>query len=415
MHICHKSAVTEAVSGRGCAYRSDVLYGVPSDGCACGRLEATVMYGLRKHTEDGGLVSDRREFIALLGGALAAWPSAARAQQRMRRIADSTSTGFANAPGFPGSLTPWPGGAFTNGSTYSFFDFDQGNGGTVISADNITFIGCRFQSNQLDDNNVAITGTNVTLSYCSITPRTALVTSPPNAAWPSAGAGTDVDSVSGNVDSYMIGGTRGYQYGIKMFGSGTTTIDHCDIWGFGNAITFFSGSSSTMIINRCWIHDAANPSPKGYHTDGVGYLDGGSAPSNITVSNCIIASIGNTNGIAFQAATSAYSNITVSDCYLSGFAFCVDFCHNTPGNNNLSFTNNVFGSDLRWHYGALYNDFTAQFSSGSPTNQWSGNTFHVLSGTTPAPTSGLKWNNSQNGFFLWPDSTLHSTDYVHGH
>src|SRR5262249_28272519 len=154
------------------------------------------------------------------------------------------------APGFPGGLTPWPGGAFTIGSTYSFFDFDQGAGGTVISLDNVTFLGCRFQINQLDDNNVAIAVTNVTLSYCSIAPRTTLVTRPANEGWTSAGAGTDVDSVSGNVDSYKIGGTSGYQYGIKMFGSGTTTIDHCDIWGFGNAITFFSGSSSTIIINR---------------------------------------------------------------------------------------------------------------------------------------------------------------------
>src|SRR5216684_4789588 len=94
--------------------------------------------------------------------------------------------GFAAAPGYPGSLTassgPFTSGSVNNPTIIAFKDFDAGVSSTNIDADYVTFIGCRFQSNNVAGNNVSTGGTgahNIIFSYCSFTPRTSLYTSPP--------------------------------------------------------------------------------------------------------------------------------------------------------------------------------------------------------------------------------------------
>jgi hypothetical protein len=46
----------------------------------------------------------------------------------------------------------------------------------------IVFVGCRFQSNRVADANVSVYGgsANIYFYYCTICPRVALVTAPPN-------------------------------------------------------------------------------------------------------------------------------------------------------------------------------------------------------------------------------------------
>jgi hypothetical protein len=36
-----------------------------------------------------------------------------------------------------------------------------------------------------------------------------------------------------------------------------------------------------MTVENSWIHDAADAAAQMYHTDGPGYLNGGTAPQNI--------------------------------------------------------------------------------------------------------------------------------------
>ncbi len=315
---------------------------------------------------------------------------------------DESNTGHLRHPSYPGSLTA--GGTISAGQTYEFKDY---SGADVLAA-NVTFIGCRFRSNAVESWNVLVQFTGAgtaTFSYCTFCPEPADVTEPPNKAWPSAGAGASVEG--GDVPAYMIDITDSYQYGIRNT-DGAIAMDHCDMWGFGNAVDLHTSDGAT--ITDCWIHDASHEGPAvEYHQDGPGYLDGGGGLSNITIDHCTIASLGNTNAIAFQAATSAYSNVAVTDCYISGFANTVDMCHNATGNNNLTFTGNIIGTDIRWRDNPLYANYTTQFNGA--TNLWQNNTLRVLPGTTPAPGASTTFVSGDNGKYILPNGTFSVTDF----
>jgi len=339
-------------------------------------------------------------------------------------------------PGAYSSLTAWPGGnvssganatsgAGTSGNPYvfAFYDFNMGGGGLSISISNVIFVGCRFQSNDNNNYTVHFGTNNVNFVYCSFTPPASSFTSPPNGAWPSAGAGLGitVDSASyTNTGGYCIPVASAYQYGIDANGTaGPSVSDHCDFWGMGNCShNLNSANLAAFTISDCWIHDNANGNtvPPGgstnYHQDGV--FNGGNNTSNshVVVSHCTIASIGNTNAIAFQAAATAYSFITVTNCFISGYGNAVDMCHNVTGNNNMTFTNNILGTDLPWYFSPLYTNFSTQFAIGNPnSNTWSGNKLKVLAGTSKASTATFSWVTGDDGKFLLPDNTLNAVDW----
>ena len=323
---------------------------------------------------------------------------------------NATNTGHTNAPGFT-SLSP--GGAVTSGNTYNFLDFADGL--TLNNIDNVTFNGCRFQSNSNEFANIRLISCDaITFNYCSIVPLVSLHATPTHpGTWPSAGAGEDVHGQDGGgFEPYMIPWDDAYQYGIRME-SGCTNIiiSHCDLWGWGNSIDLVGADD--VLIEHTWIHDAGSGDngtiPDAFHHDGPGYLDGGGPPSGITVNHCTIASLGNTNAIAYQAATSPYVNMIVNDCYLTGFGVCVDMCHNVSGNTGLEFTNNVIGTDIRWFFSMLRESFAAQF--GAAGNVWSGNRFHVLPGTSRQPGSSPAWTAADDGKFIHPDGSLQTTDF----
>ena len=209
----------------------------------------------------------------------------------------------------------------------------------------------------------------------------------------------------------MIPYASSYQYGILQ-AEGGIIVEDCDIWGFGNSICFFGVRQKTVV--RCWIYDAANPGSGAtlYHTDGPGHLNG-SGCDNVLIRDCTIASLGNTNGIAFQVADRGYHNIIVRHNYLSGFSYLVDMCHNGPGPcTGMQFINNTFATDVAWTYGPLYDNYSGQFSAANPTNIWSGNTLRVYPGSICRAQAHPVFTAADNGKFIWPDITYHTTDWV---
>ncbi|PYY14330.1 MAG: hypothetical protein DMG60_20295 [Acidobacteria bacterium] len=331
--------------------------------------------------------------------------------------------------------TPWPGGGFQSGTasnptvykgyvfngpltisgSYIQFiscDFNSGTGGVNVTGSNITFTGDRFQSNQTQFYNVNVSGSNIIFSYSSFTALASFYTLPPGGTWPSAGAGQNTITQVDNVNAVAV--NKGYEFAINISGSaGPITVDHCDIWGFGNAIVF-QNSTAQMTITNNWIHDAAQANGVtggGYHTDGPGYLNGGAGPSNILIQGNTIASLGNTNGIAFQAATSGYNNIQILNNYLSGFGYTV--AAGQPGSTHLtnsSIKNNVWGTDVEPVWNPLYGN-TWPAGSGST---WECNTVHFASGTSWRSGDGWAPASSIDGQYWVPTSAIVSTSDYNG-
>lgn len=304
---------------------------------------------------------------------------------------------------------------FTSGTAgahalYQCLDVDAGTSGVgLTNLQYIDFKYVRFQSNNIGNENIAITGTShdITFDYVSLAPRTTFYSSPPGSTWPSAGSGTSVNGNGCTTDVNCINYNSAYQYGLNITGcSGPLSITHSDIWGFGNAIQI-GGTTCQITIDSNWIHDGANPNVAGcpsncYHTDGPGYLNGATPPSNVTVTNNAIASIGNTNALAFQAATSGYSALVMNGNFLSGFNILVDPGHCTSGNTGLQFENNTIGTHLPWTNNVLYCNATTQFTGGAG-GTWQGNKFYVLNGTSKALGSAINWTSANDGNFVLPN------------
>lgn len=343
----------------------------------------------------------------------------------------SNPVGFSNAAGFS-ALTAWPGGTTIADGTFAqsgsgtladpwvfkFYDFLCGvtNNFLTITAANTKFIGCRFQSNNTTGGAIFPNAVNnIVFSYCSFVPYVSLVIQPPNGGgysnWPSGGAGQNVNYTSGNHGTFMISGNNGYQYIFNNLNV-PTTLDHCDIWGGANFIIAGNGSAASVSITNCWIHDARDPSTLGDHTDGVGYLNGGNACSNWTITGNTIATIGAQNSIGFQSALTPYSNINMTGNYLSGFGGLLDICHSTAGSTNITFKNNVIATDLQWQSG-IGGDTSAIFTHVvNPSNTWSGNKLKVLSGTVNNAGALPAWDATKNGQFYLPNNTLSVNDWA---
>lgn len=145
---------------------------------------------------------------------------------------NASNTGYKNAPGYPGSLTRFTGTLESN-HTYRFMRFtDELFVGTSdVTLHNVTFYGCLFESNNIVDTTVAVYSENVVFDYSTFAPSKAAA--PP------------------------VAYTKGYQYAIDLRRDAQLTVDHSDIWGFGNAIQIgFSSRAKPFVVRNTWFHDA---------------------------------------------------------------------------------------------------------------------------------------------------------------
>jgi len=283
---------------------------------------------------------------------------------------NASTAGYRNAPGFPGSLTPFH-GTIQSGQTYKFYDFA---GGTDIPAGvtNVTFIGCRFTSNAVDDATVPVYGDNITFSYSSFEP-----------------------NVTAGTGSRVVAYRSGYQYAIDQRKAGKLTVDHSDLWGWGNAIQFgWSTQAKPVVVRDSWFHDARDDGGID-HTDAI--LESYGGPSYMVFDHNTIVAVGNTNGLALQG--DGYSNVTVTGNYFSGFGNTVCVGLSGRNNKNVIFTGNTFGTDLKPEWAPLYG-----WTDGNG-NLWRQNKWRVAPG-------GYSTKTADNGKYWWADGTLSTVDYA---
>jgi hypothetical protein len=347
------------------------------------------------------------------------------------------TVGYASAPGWPGSFTATACGPQTSGTSWAnaptlsnctistgshttvschfcifeYVDFKSSattDNNVLETGNNVLFIGDRFQSNCLGCANVSTEGANVYYEYSSFVPLVSFATSPPGSAWPSAGAGANSTTITEGTNA--LNGNEGYEEGIfTNTGSGPTFVDHCEIWGAADAIQLGNSTTAQITITNNWVHDIPNPTEQVYHTDGIGYLNGNTAPENVTIIGNTVAQLGNTNALAMQAATGGYTNLYVANNFWSGNNSTISWCQ--PGSvrcTNSYLYGNVWGATIA----ADAPIYTAGGSLGTGT-VWACNTVNIPAGTTWSELNSPHWapSPSESGqYFLNTDPPNSTTD-----
>jgi chitodextrinase len=319
-------------------------------------------------------------------------PGPASGQPSPGGFPGADNTGYKNAPGYPGQLKDCSKTVIQSNSTYQYCDFPDGLyvGSAGSHPSNITFIGCRFASNAVDDANVADYGDGIVFSYDTFEPSAVSADSEPSSPYAAAVANGD-----------------GYQYGIDKRYAGALTVDHSDIWGFAEAIQFGDSSQAKpLVVTNTWIHNPRNDGGVD-HTDGI--LENYGGLSYMVFDHNTIVGDGNTNALALQGGT-PYSHVTITNNYFSGYGYMVNSGSDT-NSTDMVFTGNVWGTDFEPTFGPLYGN--SMYTTPGLGGVWANNTIYVAPGTT--------WMSARNsGMFWWPttgtpssssDMVGHKTDY----
>jgi len=337
---------------------------------------------------------------------------------------DQTNTGYQNHPAWPGSFTGGTdtvGITATTGQTYNFWDFQAGIdvGTSSVDANNVTFNGCRFQfsaniSNQ--GNNSAVQallyGSNITFNYCTFQPFVS--------NYPVELTG---EETSGNVASYVEYG-KSYQFAIEGSGAfsthvGDLLVDHCDMWGFGNALEL-SGSTVAHphIVRNSWFHHGGDPftvnvTANQYHNDVWLCSNGAYFGAQFVHNRAEIW--GNTNVIAFQGAGS-YDDAVITGNLLGGDQETVSL--SASGSSvRITFTDNTFSTRIGRSVGSGDPLRSWAVSDSGTGSLWRRNKVLVAPSEAFANYPGAHWGNpAWNGQYWWPgdgDATLgHATDFT---
>lgn len=276
----------------------------------------------------------------------------------------ATNTG-PEAAGY--TLTDWTGSYLFNTANQIIVGKRFVNVGPQVTAANVIFRGCEFRQTDPNFFVMRLDGTDTLFEDCRWRPDTTS-TAPVTLA-------------------------QSYQQGIKMFTGLGLTVRRSEFWGFGNAIEFGGGNSSQthpILVEECWMHDAADQSGDTYHHDGVLSSDG---VSWVTVRRSRIVSGGNTNGIAFQtpAGGTRWSDITLQNNQFGGFGYTVNLGDDIPS-NNVTFTGNEWDNVT---IAPIFGPFKNNWTAFTGTRAWSGNT------------------RKSDGSYWWPsDTSGHATDYT---
>ena len=305
-----------------------------------------------------------------------------------------SNTGYAAEPNYPGSLADGSTTSIVSGGTYSYLNFPAGAyvGGPGNFLSNVTFIGCRFASNAVDDAASAVYGDNITYDYCTFEPSTVPMGSEPT-----------------SYTATKIAHDSGYQYAIdQRAGSGALTVDHCDFWGFAEAIQFgFSTQAKPVTIRRSFFHNERDDGGAD-HTDGI--LENYGNLSYVTIDNITVVGSGNTNAVGLQG--DGYDHCSLINSYLAGYDYTVHFGNTTS--TNMTLTDNTFGTEFQPWWNPLVGP--NPFEQSGKGNYWQRNKIHVVPGTT--------WMDAaSDGKFYWPSDQWggqygnaglvgHDTDYV---
>ncbi|GAM18832.1 hypothetical protein SAMD00019534_020070 [Acytostelium subglobosum LB1] len=301
---------------------------------------------------------------------------------------DETNTGYKKSPGYPGSLVSTCPSTVVSNSVYKYCNYINGLyiGSSSQTVTNITFIGCRFASNAVDDANVAVYGSAITFNYCTFEPKT---TVEPTWSNPTA----------------RIKRTLSYQYGIDQRAAGPLTVDHCDMWGFANGIQIgYSDLAGPLTIRHSWFHNLRQDGGGVDHTDAL--LENYGGLSHMVIDHNTITGVGNTNGLGLQG-DDAYQYISITNNYFSGYAYMLNLGGHTLS-SNMVFTGNVWGAEIKPGWGPVYDSVAFEVPNISTlNNQWQNNTIRVGAAT---PSTWMATGN--NGLYWWPTDINPSTKYV---
>ena len=317
---------------------------------------------------------------------------------------------------YPGSLTAGPGN-ITGGTAAAptVIAFKTFSSQVTISNPYVIFVGCCFKGGP---GSIlvygAVGGYHVGLFYCTFMP-SAVSTIPgsswPNSTaahtWPSSGAGT------GNYGG-QISHAQGYDYGIATTVATTWKdwiIDHCDLWGFADAIDLASALNNPavvgpVLVQDCWVHDGRADGGVD-HTDGIGALYD-SAPNNFTVNHCTVSGQGNTSAIAMQGSCT-YQALVMTNNYLSGWNHLIQTTFQPWGTVvNGVCQNNLIGNDLP--SGGIGYDESGTWTVATFNSKWRNNKIYCVPGYPSVSIGGIG-SNSVNGYYCWPNTSIQATDW----
>lgn len=332
--------------------------------------------------------------------------------------------GYLAHPSWPGSFT---GGTFTttptytSGQTVNFCDFKAGvNVGSVgTSAVGVTFNGCRFQdsanvSNQGNNSDAQtfLFGDDITFNYCTWQPSTT--------NYPAELTGEELPS---DVSTYVQYG-KGYQYAIVGDGAFNThiaklTIDHCDFWGFGNALQLAGSTvAKPHVVKNSWFHHGADPfvvntTANQFHNDCWLVNDGGYPGAQLL--NSVLEIWGNTNLLAWQGPGSYNDAIIVGNRF-SGDQESISLSASGTS-QRITLTDNVFSTRVGRAVGAGKPLRSWAVSDSGTGSLWRRNKWMVAATASVGNYPDANWGNpAWDGLFWWPSDTDsgsgHATDYT---